>query len=76
MDFDSKIFDHQSFLNIRIEYKVLLTFFIDNHLIIDYPKGLVFIIVYPKGLVFTCATPGESSKGGTVKIFKRKKRER
>lgn len=65
--FDSKIFDNRSFLNIRIEDKVLLTSFIDKHFIIDYPKGLVF----------TCATPGENSKEATVKkLKKRKKGER
>lgn len=40
--FTPKLFDNQSFLNIRIEDKViLLTCFIDNHLIIDYNKGAI-----------------------------------
>lgn len=55
-----KIFDNQSFLNITIEDKVLLTCFVDDHLIIDYLKGLVF----------TCATPRSSSKGILWKFLK------
>lgn len=49
-----------------IERKVLLTCFIDNHLIMDYLKRLTL----------TCSTAGGSSKGATVKTEIRKKVER